>query len=135
MTTPDAPPFDPSTAERPDPRLLTYYTIVSALTLVGFPFVFLPLWFRFRTLRYRFEDDGVGMSVGMLFRRETSLAYRRIQDIHVTRGIIQRWMGLATVSIQTASGSAAAEMTIEGVTDPDGLRDWLTMLILQKKFV
>jgi putative membrane protein len=65
------------------------------------------------------------MSVGILFKRETYLTYRRIQDIHVTRGIIQRWLGLATVSVQTASGSSMPEMTIEGVADPDALRDWL----------
>lgn len=117
--------FDPQSVTRPDQRLLTYYTIVAGLTLIAFPITFIPLYLRYVTLRYRFDDEGIGMSVGLLFRKETYLTYRRIQDIHVTRGIIQRWLGLATVAIQTASGSASAEMTIEGVADPDGLRDWL----------
>lgn len=65
------------------------------------------------------------MSWGILFRREINLTYRRIQDIHVTRNIIQRWLGLATVSIQTASGSASAEMEVEGILDFEGLRDFL----------
>lgn len=117
--------FDPRSITRPDRRLLSYYAAISALTLIFFPITFLPLWIRFHTLRYRFDDDGVGMSVGLLFRRETHLTYRRIQDIHVTRGLIQRWFGLATVAIQTASGSATPEMTIEGLVDPDGFRDWL----------
>lgn len=121
----DAVRFDPASVTRPDPRLMRYYLVVAALTLVAFPITIVPLWIRYHTLRYRFDEDGVGMSVGMLFRREVHLAYRRIQDIHVTRGLVQRWLGLATVSIQTASGSASAEMTIEGVLDPDGLRDWL----------
>jgi uncharacterized membrane protein YdbT with pleckstrin-like domain len=104
---------------------MNYYLITAALTIVGFPIVIIPLWIRYHTLRYRFDAEGVGMSVGILFKRETYLTYRRIQDIHVTRGIIQRWLGLATVAIQTASGSSTAEMSIDGVADPDGLRDWL----------
>lgn len=122
---PNATRFDPASVTRPDERLLRYYQIVSALTLVFFPITFIPLYLRYRTLRYRFDDEGVGMSVGLLFKQETYLTYRRIQDIHVTRGLLQRWLGLATVSVQTAAGSSSAEMTIEGVADPDGLRDWL----------
>ena len=118
-------PFDPKSIERPDERLMRYYLIVAALTFIAFPITIIPLWIRYHTLRYRFDDEGVGMSVGILFKRETYLTYRRIQDIHVTRGIIQRWLGLATVSVQTASGSSMPEMTIEGVADPDALRDWL----------
>jgi putative membrane protein len=60
-----------------------------------------------------------------LFRRETYLTYKRIQDIHLTRNIIQRWMGLATVSVQTASGSSSAEMSIEGLLQAEPLRDFL----------
>ncbi len=122
---PAAAPFDPTAITRPDPRLMTHYLITAALTIVGFPIVIIPLWIRYHTIRYRFDAEGVGMSVGFLFKRETYLTYRRIQDIHVSRGIIQRWLGLATVAVQTASGSATPEMTIEGVADPDGLRDWL----------
>jgi uncharacterized protein len=122
---PSAAPFDPTAITRPDPRLMTHYLITAALTIIGFPIVIIPLWIRYHTIRYRFDAEGVGMSVGFLFKRETYLTYRRIQDIHVSRGLIQRWLGLATVAVQTASGSATPEMTIEGIADPDGLRDWL----------
>lgn len=125
---PPSPPagsFHPRGITRPDPALMRYYFVTSLLTLLGFPFALTALWFRYRTLRYRFDDEGVWMGVGLLFKRETNLAYRRIQDIHVTRGLIQRWFGLATVSIQTASGSSSAEMTIEGVLEAEPLRDFL----------
>ena len=62
---------------------------------------------------------------GLLWRREVNVAYRRIQDIHLTNGLIQRWLGLATVSIQTAAGSATPEITIEGVLEAEALRDYL----------
>lgn len=117
--------FDPGSISRPDPALMRYYTIGAAMTLIGFPFVILPLYFRYITLRYRFDDEGISMSVGLLFKKEVYLTYRRIQDIHISRGILQRWMGLATIAIQTASGSSSPEMTIEGMRDPDALRDFL----------
>lgn len=129
MTTePPSPPigsFHPRGITRPDPALMRYYVVASLFTFLAFPFVLTAMWFRYLTLRYRFDDEGVWMGVGLLFKRETNVAYRRIQDIHVTRGLVQRWFGLATVSIQTASGSASAEMSIEGVMEAEQLRDFL----------
>lgn len=121
----DAGEFDPRAIERPDSTLLRYYTITSLFALIGFPIVFLVHLFKYETLRYRFDDDGVSMSWGWLFRREINLTYRRIQDIHLTRNILERWMGLATVSIQTASGSATPEMQIVGIMEFEALRDYL----------
>jgi len=117
--------FDPSTITRPDERLMKYYVIVALLTLLAFPITLTALWIKFRTLRYRFDDEGVWRAQGILWRREVNVAYRRIQDIHLTSGLLQRWMGLATVSIQTAAGSANPELTIDGVLEAEALRDFL----------
>ncbi len=116
---------EPRNITRPDNSLLVYYLIVSLATFVAFPFVFLPLFVRFKTLRYEFGDEGVAMSWGLLFKREVYLTYRRVQDIHVTRNILERWMGLAKVPIQTASGTSGATMKIVGIRDPETLRDFL----------
>lgn len=118
-------PFDPKSLERPAPQLLTYYILGS---LLSGPFLVLSLpilWFRYQTLRYRFEETGLRLHVGLLFRKETVTAYRRIQDIHVTSNVIQRWLGIASISIQTASGSAMPEIVLEGITQPEMVRDWL----------
>ena len=123
MSTSD--PFDASAITRPDDSLLTYYIIISLVALVAFPFVFVPLFIRFKTMSYRFDDQGVSMSWGFFFRREVYLTYRRVQDIHVTRNIVERWMGLAKMPIQTASGTSGATMTIEGIRNPEPLRDYL----------
>ena len=117
--------FEPYGITRPAPVLMKYYFLVS---LLGGPLFFvplIPLFFKYTTLRYRFDDKGVSMSWGILFRREILLTYRRIQDIHLTRNIVQRWMGLANVAVQTASGSSGAEMSIEGILEADPLRDFL----------
>jgi putative membrane protein len=117
--------FDPASVTRPDESLLTYYLIVSVLSLVAAPFVFVPLFIRYKTMRYHLDDEGISMRWGLLFRKEVYLTYRRLQDIHVTRNIIERWMGLAKVPIQTASGTSGATMRIEGIRNPEPLRDYL----------
>ena len=110
---------------RPDHGLLNLYIIYSALSNVMFPIVFLPLYFHYVTLRYRFDQEGVSVSSGFLWRREAYLTYARIQDIHVSRNIFERWLGLGTVQIQTASGSASAEESIVGVREFNEIRNFL----------
>ena len=117
--------FDPSAITRPHERLMTYYVVVALLTFVAFPVTLIGLYIKYRTLEYRFDDEGVWRRQGLLWRREVNVAYRRIQDIHLTNGLIQRWLGLATVSIQTAAGSATPEISIEGVLEAEALRDFL----------
>lgn len=117
--------FNPASITRPDPSLRTYYIIVAALTVFGFPFLIIAFLCKYHSLRYRFDDDGVSMSWGVLLKREIHLTYRRIQDIHVTRNLIHRRLGLASVAIQTASGNSGPEMTIEGIRHPERLRDYL----------
>lgn len=111
--------------ERPDPSLWTYYIIRAVLTLPGMIVAFPYLYFRYHTLRYRFDEEGIHMKVGILFRQEINLTYARIQDIHLRSGFIQRWLGLANVEIQTASGSAGAELVIEGFKEYEMIRDFL----------
>ena len=111
--------------ERPDPALWKLYVIHAMLTGPGILFMLPLLYFRYRTLRYRFDEEGIHMRVGILFRREVNLTYARIQDIHLRSGFIQRWLGLADIQIQTASGSAGAELVIEGFKEFEAIRDFL----------
>ena len=111
--------------ERPHRNLLWLYVIRAVLTGPGF-FVAMPLlFFRYETMRYRFDAEGIHMRWGILFRRQINLTYARIQDIHLTSGFIQRWLGLADIKIQTASGSSGAEMTLEGLLEFEAVRDFL----------
>lgn len=110
---------------QPDRALLTYYILSSLLLGPVFFAMLIPLYFRYHTLRYHFDDEGVSMRWGILFRREISLTYSRIQDIHLSSNFIERWLGLARVQVQTASGTSSAEMTIEGLKDFDQIRDFL----------
>ena len=110
---------------RPVPALLHYYLLLALVAGPGIV-VALPLrYFRYRTLQYEFDAEGVTMRWGILFRREISLTYARIQDIHLVSNVVERWLGLGRVEIQTASGQSSAEMTIEGLPDFERVRDEL----------
>lgn len=123
-----ASPPEPRTlrgVRRPVPALLSYYVLLSLAAGPGL-IIALPLRiFRYRTLQYEFDDEGVTMRWGILFRREISLTYARIQDLHLVSNVVERWFGLGRIEVQTASGQSAAEMTIEGLPDFERLRDEL----------
>ena len=121
----DAKPVDVLSLERPHPRLLVYYTLATLLTGPLFFILIVPAYFRSHPLRYRFDDEGVHMRWGILFRREINLTYSRIQDIHLVSNLVERWLALGRIQIQTASGSAKAELTIEGILEFEALRDFL----------
>jgi uncharacterized protein len=111
--------------ERPHPNLFTYYWVSLLIFPPLLPILILPVWFRYHTMRYKFTDEGVSMSWGILFRRETIVNYARIQDIHLRSNIVERWLGLARVLVQTASGNAGAELTLEGLQEYEAVRDFL----------
>ena len=121
----DAIPQSIAQLQRPNSALWTYYIIRAVLTGPGL-LVLLPFFFfRYRTLRYTFDEQGIHMRVGILFRKEVNVTYARIQDIHLSAGLLQRWLGLADVQIQTASGSAKPELIIEGFKEFELIRDFL----------
>ncbi len=124
MTTPDA-EARVLALEKPHPALWTYYLISSLAFLFLFPVAALVLWFKYHTLRYKFTAEGLSMSWGILFRRETIINYARIQDIHLRSNLLERWLGLGRILVQTASGNAGAEMTIEGIKEFEPFRDFL----------
>lgn len=110
---------------RPEPVLLTLYLLRSLAGLIFFPLIFIPLLIRYLTLRYAFDEESIHKTYGLIFRKEDLVQYARIQDLHLSRGLLQRWLGLATIEIQTAAGSAASEMTLEGLSNFEEIRDFL----------
>ncbi len=110
---------------RPHKNLFKLYIIYSLTSLFLFPFVLIPMYFRYYTLRYKFDSEGISIAYGIFWRRESYVTYSRIQDIHVTRNIFERWFGLGTVAIQTASGSANSEESISGMMEFEQIRNFL----------
>lgn len=110
---------------RPIDSLMTYYVLKAAATFLAFPITMAVLYFRFHTMKYQFSEEGIRMSWGIIFRHEVVLNYARIQDIHLRSNAVERILGLARIEIQTASGASESEMTLEGLTDTEAMRDFL----------
>ena len=117
--------MDVRSIQRPAPALMKYYVLSSLVLGPLFFVILIPLYFRYHTMRYTFDAEGISMRWGILFRREITLTYARIQDIHLTSNFVERWLGLARIQIQTASASASAEMTLEGLHEFAMVRDYL----------
>ncbi|MBN1209957.1 MAG: PH domain-containing protein [Myxococcaceae bacterium] len=111
--------------QRPDPSLLTYYLLIAFLVLPALPIILLPLYFRYHTLHFRFDAEGVSLGYGILFRREMHLTYARMQDIHMSQNLLERWLGIGTVTIQTAGAGDGGDMKIEGLRHFEAVRDYL----------
>jgi uncharacterized protein len=118
-------PSEIASIELPSPQLLKYYVLKAVATTVAFPLTMVLLYFRYHTMRYRFDAEGIHMRWGILLRREIMLNYSRIQDIQLRSNVIERWLGLTRIEIQTASGSAGSEMVLEGLLNFVAVRDFL----------
>ena len=111
--------------ERPREQLLTWYVFKALATVVAFPVTMLLFYFRYHTMRYKFDEEGIHMSWGILMRHEIMLNYSRIQDIQLHSNVIERWLGLTRIEVQTAAGASDSEMTLEGLPNPEAMRDFL----------
>ena len=120
-------PIPPEIArlERPREQLLTWYFLKALATVLAFPVAMLLFYFRYHTMRYKFDEDGIHMSWGILMRHEIMLNYSRIQDIQLHSNVIERWLGLTRIEVQTAAGASDSEMTLEGLPNPEAMRDFL----------
>ena len=86
-------PAEIAAVERPCPELLTYYVLKAIATLFAAPVTMLLLYFRYHTMRYRFDAEGIHMRWGILMRHEIMLNYSRIQDIQLRSNVVERWLG------------------------------------------
>ncbi|QCW03543.1 PH domain-containing protein [Natrinema pallidum] len=71
---------------------------------------------------YAVTADTVDVSSGVFSRRSREIPYRRIQNVDVSQGLLQRVLGVAVVSIETAGGGDT-EATLRFVSEDEA--DWI----------
>ncbi|WP_240809628.1 PH domain-containing protein [Actinomadura sp. WMMA1423] len=78
-----------------------------------------------RAYGYVERQDDLIVTHGVLVRRLIVVPYGRMQFVDVTAGLLERWMGVATVRMHTAA--AATDATIPGLPTAEAalLRDRL----------
>ena len=71
----------------------------------------------YRSLSYEIQDDEVIVRAGILTKSVKHVPYRTVTNLTVKRDILDRWLGLGTLNIQTAgmSGQTGAEERLVGL--------------------
>ncbi|WP_115862672.1 PH domain-containing protein [Halorussus litoreus] len=58
----------------------------------------------YRRFEYQLGDDGLELASGVLSRRNREIPLRRIQNVDISRNVVQRALGIAAVDVETAGG-------------------------------
>jgi hypothetical protein len=73
-----------------------------------------------RAIGYVERDDDLLVRRGVLYRSLVVVPYGRMQYVDVSAGPVDRWLGIATVQLHTAS--AGSDAAIPGLTPDDAAR-------------
>jgi len=73
----------------------------------------------YRSLGYEIQDDEVIVRVGIWTKSVKHVPYRTVTNLTIKRDILDRWLGIGTLNIQTAgmSGTTGAEEKLVGLTN------------------
>ncbi|MCK9630174.1 MAG: PH domain-containing protein [Methanoregula sp.] len=106
--------------------LLVMTAIVGGLIVIMVVFV---VWTRlyYDTMAYELHDDELRWRRGVWFRTTGIVPYNRITNLDLKQGPVMRWLGISTISVQTAgySGQAVPEIRIEAIEHAEELRELL----------
>lgn len=107
-------------------------SLAGILLLISAPVLFfVVVWWlpkvRWQRWRWRLGEEAFHLRFGVLIRRSEHVPYFRIQHIEVTSGPIERWLGLNTLSVTTASASGAAVLPGVARADAPALRQALLL--------
>ena len=79
---------------------------------------------RFRRFDYELTNDTFDLDSGVFSRREREIPYHRIQNVDIGQNVIQRALGIAEVSLETAGGgSTEAQLRYVSREKADRLQD------------
>lgn len=94
-----------------DPRPLWLHALAAAVTALGVPVsvVVAPLW-RYRVHRWDISDQAVYTRTGWLVQERRIAPISRVQTVDTYRGPLDRMLGLANVTVTTASSAGAVHI-------------------------
>lgn len=121
--------------------IVAYASIdISLILLIIFilPIVlFTTLWITkyYDSITYKLTEEEIIGKRGVWFKRIGIVPYNRITNIDIIQGPISRFLGIASIKIQTAgySGEKSAEMRLDGVEKADELKDLILKFVRSKR--
>jgi len=120
-----------------DPRLEFYFMLQAQLVLLVtlFGIFAMPFWFflgrpihkrQYDALECELTERTLNVRKGFLFRVQKNVPLDKITDLALREGPILRWLGLCSLTIETAGGGAGTttgQAALVGVMDADAFRD------------
>ena len=96
---------------------------IPVLAVIVFTLYWLPLYYR--SIRYELTQTEITWRRGVWFRQNAIVPYSRITNVDILQGPVMRFFGISSLKIQTAGYSAQpnAELRLDGITDPETLRE------------
>jgi membrane protein YdbS with pleckstrin-like domain len=89
--------------------------------LWGIP-VFLSQFPVFKRFRYELLDDEIVVHSGWLVQKVRHVPYRMVTNIEIRRGLLDRWLGIGALNVETAGNSdpnQKAEARLQGLENVD----------------
>lgn len=112
---------------------ITIGCIALAVCLV-FTCIWAPLYYK--SVVYHLNETEMTWKRGVFFRKTGIVPYNRITNVDIVQGPVMRAFGISHLRIETAGGGASkssAEIQIEGVTDPEPLRQMIMDFVRGQK--
>lgn len=110
---------------------LTIHAVI--IGAVFFSFVLFFVWVRlyYNSIWYELRDDEMSWKRGVWFHTTGIVPYNRITNLDIKQGPVMRWLGISTLSIQTAgySGQAVPEIRIEAIEHSEELRELIRSMV------
>lgn len=105
-----------------------FISIIVAILLL----VLLVSFLTYRKFYFYVEDENFVVEKGLLRRDKITIAFERIQSVHIDQNLVQRILGVVGLKIDTA-GSATKELEIAAL--PKGYARLLQEYLVEKKSV
>ncbi len=106
--------------------LLAKVAVAGLAVVVIFICVWAPLYYK--SVVYHLNATEMTWKRGVWFRKTGIVPYNRITNVDIVQGPVMRIFGISHLKIETAGGSSgksSAEIQIEGIEDPEPLRQMI----------
>lgn len=101
---------------------LTRFGLAILLIVVGAVALQYVVGLRYRYWGYGLAEDVLILERGVWTRRRSMTPYFRVQNVDITQGPLERWLGLKRLTIRTASAFTDASIPGLDAADAENLR-------------
>ena len=82
---------------------------------------------------YECDDESLRVKTGVLTQKEEDIKLYRILDIGPRRTLLQRMLGLGTITLASSDRSAGSNLAIENIRAPRDTKDWISDVVEKKR--